>query len=49
MQRIYKTTPQGELAIHIFEPDTVEQTAAIVFFFGGGVAPGHLARDWAVN
>ncbi len=28
MQCIYKTTPQGELAIHIFEPDTDEQTAA---------------------
>ena len=41
MQRIYKTTPQGELAIHIFEPDTDEQTAAIVFFFGGGWTGGN--------
>ena len=40
MQHIYKTTPQGELAIHIFEPDTDEQTAAIVFFFGGGWTGG---------
>ncbi len=41
MQRIYKTTPQGELTIHIFEPDTRDQTAAVVFFFGGGWTGGN--------
>lgn len=39
-QLTYKTTPQGDLSIHIFEPDTSDQTAAIVFFFGGGWTGG---------
>ena len=41
MQRMYKATPQGELVIHIFEPNADERTAAIVFFFGGGWTGGH--------
>lgn len=41
MQRMYKVTPQGELTIHIFEPDTDARTAAIVFFFGGGWTGGN--------
>ena len=41
MQRIYKPAPQGELTLHIFQPDTDEQTAAIVFFFGGGWTGGN--------
>lgn len=37
---VYKTTPQGELKLHIFSPKGEVQTAVlrpcVVFFFGGG-------------
>lgn len=37
---VYKTTPQGELKLHVFSPKGEVQTAALrpcaVFFFGGG-------------
>jgi len=36
---LYKQTPQGELKLHIFNPDghsATDQAPAIVFFFGGG-------------
>jgi len=39
----YKTTPAGELTLHIFEPAKQTRTAprpAIVFFFGGGWTQG---------
>ena len=35
----YKTTPQGELKLHLFEPKSKlndKPVAAVVFFFGGG-------------
>lgn len=38
----YKTTPQGDLSIHIFTPEkSPNPTAAIVFFFGGGWVGGN--------
>jgi len=40
---VYKTTSQGELKLHIFEPPKREEkvlSPAIVFFFGGGWAGG---------
>jgi acetyl esterase/lipase len=33
---IYKRTPQGELKMHLFNPDAPAPRAGIVFFFGGG-------------
>ena len=41
---VYKTTPQGELKLHVFSPKGEVQTAAlrpcVVFFFGGGWKSG---------
>jgi acetyl esterase len=41
---VYKTTPQGELKLHVFSPAGEVQTAplrpGIVFFFGGGWKSG---------
>ena len=36
---LYKTTPQGKLTLHLFEPEgwkATDRRGAIVFFFGGG-------------
>ena len=45
MQRIYKSAPQGELTLHIFQPDTDEQTAAIVFFLAAA-GPGAIRNSF---
>ena len=41
---VYKTTPQGELKLHVFSPAGEVQIAAlrpcVVFFFGGGWKSG---------
>ncbi|WP_395742779.1 alpha/beta hydrolase [Prosthecobacter sp.] len=41
---VYKTTPQGELKLHVFSPKGEAQTTALrpcaVFFFGGGWKSG---------
>jgi acetyl esterase len=41
---VYKTTPQGELKLHVFSPASEVQIAAqrpcVVFFFGGGWKSG---------
>jgi acetyl esterase len=45
---VYKTTPQGELKLHVFSPAGEVQIAAlrpcIVFFFGGGWKSGTFAQ-----
>lgn len=33
---VYKRTPQGELKMHLFNPDAPTPRGGIVFFFGGG-------------
>jgi len=45
----YKQTPQGELALHIFNPANSEASPrpAIVFFFGGGWATGTAEQFYA--
>ncbi len=43
----YKETPQGELRLHIFNPNkhaAKDQRAAIVFFFGGGWTGGSASQ-----
>lgn len=40
---VFKTTPQGELKLHVFYPDgwtAADRRPAIVFFFGGGWKSG---------
>lgn len=57
----YKTTEQGDLRLHVFNPEShkvSDQTAAVVFFFGGGWVTGkpqqfyqqadHLAKNGIV-
>ncbi len=46
-KEIYKTTPQGKLAIHLhFPPDwkPTDKRPAIVFFFGGGWRAGRVSQ-----
>jgi len=38
---VYKTTPQGELRLHVFQCSPGNHRAAIVFFFGGGWVNGN--------
>jgi len=45
--RVYKSTGEGELRLHIFSPDgsdTPGTSPAIVFFFGGGWATGSVTQ-----
>ena len=37
---VYKTTPQDDLKLHVFQCDTGSNRPAIVFFFGGGWVGG---------
>jgi len=40
-ERVYKSTPQGELKLHLWSPEkTGEDRPCIVFFFGGGWTSG---------
>jgi acetyl esterase/lipase len=45
---VYKTTPQGELKLHVFSPGGEEQAAVqrpcVVFFFGGGWKSGNFKQ-----
>jgi len=40
-ERVYKSTPQGDLKLHLWSPEkTGEDRPCIVFFFGGGWTSG---------
>jgi acetyl esterase/lipase len=43
-QVAYKTTPQGELCLHVFDCGSGRNRPAIVFFFGGGWVGGSVEQ-----